>query len=217
MPPPQAPKQVRPARRGQHAKAHMKRLAVRAALAATRARAAAPPPAAQPARRGFRARPQQQRAGAARGGDESDPEEDRILEPAGDGGSEAEHPGSDDEMAGGVAAILEQPGGLFAQLPGYRVRVRLSLGGLPWQQGSWGRLHWVTLPLPVPHPLRVSTATPSPIKRVCAAATWACAPSAPSAMPWCGPGRGRRVAGVGKKCWGRVSTPPCVPSTRPCS
>ena len=56
--------------------------------------------------------------------------------------------------------------------------------GLPWQQGSWGKLQWVTQQPPVLLSLLVSTATPSPIKRVCAAAMWACAPSAPSAMPW---------------------------------
>ena len=135
MPPPPARYRVTIARRGQQTNATRARLAARAALASARARAAAPPPSARPARRGFRARPQQQRAEAAGGGDESDSGHSRILDPAGDGGSEAEHPGSEDEMAGGVAAILEQPGGLLAQLPGYRVRVRLHLGGLSLAAG----------------------------------------------------------------------------------
>ena len=42
-------------------------------------------------------------------------------------------------MAGGVPAVLEQPGGLLARLPGYRVvRVRLLLGGLPLAPGLLG-------------------------------------------------------------------------------
>ena len=135
MPPPQARNQVRLYRRGQHAKASNKRLAARASQAAARARAAAPPPPGHPRQRGFRARPQQQRAEVAGGGDESDSGDSRILDPAGDGGSDAEQPASDDEMAGDVAAIREQPGELLAQLPGYRVRVRLHLGGLPLAAG----------------------------------------------------------------------------------
>jgi hypothetical protein len=85
MPPPPARKQVRPYRRGQQTNAARGRLAARAALASARARAAAPPPPGRPARRGFRARPHLQPAVPAGGGDESDPEDGRILEPAGDG------------------------------------------------------------------------------------------------------------------------------------
>jgi hypothetical protein len=137
MPPPPARYRVTIARRGQQAKASRARVAAlgiraRADRLAAQQRAQAPP-----RQRGFRARLQLQPAVAAGGGDESDPEDGRILDPAGDGGSEAGHPGSDDEMAGGIAAILGQPGDLLALLPGYRVRIWV---GLPWKQGSWGKL-----------------------------------------------------------------------------
>ena len=155
MPPPQARKQVRLYWRGQHAKASNKRLAARASQAAARARAAAPPPPGHPRQRGFLARPQQQRAEVAGGGDESDSGDSRIMDPAGDGGgdggSDAEQPASDDEMVGDVPAILEQPGGLLAQLPGYRVRVRLHLGGLPLAAGLLGQAA-VGDPAPPPPP-----------------------------------------------------------------
>ena len=152
MPPPQARNQVRPARRVQHAKASRARVAAlgiraRADCLAAQQRAQAPL-----RQTGFRARPQQQPAVPAGGGDESDPEDGRILEPAGDGGSEAGHPGSDDEMAGGVAAILGQPGDLLALLPGYRVRVRLLLGGPPLAAGLLGQAAVGDPPPPRPFP-----------------------------------------------------------------
>ena len=128
-------KQVRPARRVQQAKASRARITARGRAVKTAARLAQQRAQGRLGQRGFSARPQKQRAEAAGGGDESDSEDSRILDPAGDGGSDAEQPASDDEMAGGVAAISEQPGGLFAQLPGYRVRVRLHLGGLPLAAG----------------------------------------------------------------------------------
>ena len=146
---PPAHSQVRPYRRGQHTNASRQRLAARASLAAARARDAAPQPAPRLAQRGVRAHPAAQRAGPAGGGDESDSEDSRILDAPGDDGSDAGHSGSDDEMAGGVPAVLGQPGGLLAQLPGYRaVRVRLSWAGFPWHQGSWGKLQRATLPPP---------------------------------------------------------------------
>jgi len=153
--PPQPPRyRAAMERRQRGAKASRARLTARAALASARARAAAPPPPGHPARRGFRARPQQQRAEAAGGVDESDSGGSRILDPAGDGGSDAEKPANDDEMAGDVAAILEQPGGLLAQLPGYRVRVRLHMGGLPLAAGLLGQaaVGDPAPPPPAPHP-----------------------------------------------------------------
>jgi hypothetical protein len=139
MDPPPPPYRVTMVRRDHQAKASRQRLASRASLAAARARDAAPQPAQRLAQRGFRAHPAAQRAGPAGGGDESDSEDSHILDAPGDGGSDAGHSGSDDEMADGVPAVLEQPGGLLARLPEYRVvRVRLLLGGLPLAPGLLG-------------------------------------------------------------------------------
>ena len=124
MAPPPPRKQVRPYRRVQQAKASRARITARGRAVKAAARLAQQRAQGRLGQRGFSARPQHQRVVPAGGGDESDPEDGRILDPAGDGGSEADHPGSGDEMAGGVAAILGQPGGLLAQLPGYRVRVK---------------------------------------------------------------------------------------------
>ena len=109
MAPPPARRQVRPYRRAQRARASRGRQSSGAALASARARVAQRRAQGRIGQRGTRGRPAQQRAVVPGGGDESNSEDSRILEPAGDGGSDAGHPGSDDEMAGGVAAILGQP------------------------------------------------------------------------------------------------------------
>ena len=116
------------ARRGQAAKASRARLSARAALASARARAAARRAPRRPAQRGGRVRPLGQRAGPADGGDESDSEDSRILDPA---GGDAGHPGSGDEGAEDDGALLGQPVGAIAQLGAHMVRVRLMLGGRP--------------------------------------------------------------------------------------
>ena len=77
---------------------------------------------------GGRGRSVRQRVGPAGGGDESDSEDSRILDPA---GGDAGHPGSGDEGAGDDEALLGQPVGAIAQLGAHRVRVRLMLGGHP--------------------------------------------------------------------------------------
>ena len=118
--------QVRPARRGQAAKASRGRQILRARAGLTAALALPRRAPRHPAQRGGRVRPLGQRAGPAGGGDESDSEDSHILDPPGD--------------AGGVPAIHGQPGDLLAQLPGYRgVRVRLFLGGLPLAAGLLGQ------------------------------------------------------------------------------
>jgi len=55
-------------------------------------------------------------------------------------------------MAGGVAAILGQPKDLLALLPGYRVRVRLLLGGPPLEAGHLGQAAVGDAPPPRPPP-----------------------------------------------------------------
>ena len=114
------------ARRGQAAKASRARIAARAAQAAARARAPSRRAPWRPAQKGGRVRPVGQRAGAAGGGDESDSEDSRILDPA---GGDAGHPGSGGESAGGGAHLFGQPAGAIAQLGAHRVRVKLMLGG----------------------------------------------------------------------------------------
>ena len=109
-------------RRGKQAKASRARVAARGRAAKAHARVAQQRAQGRPTQRAFRARSHLQHAEATGGGDESDSGDSHILDPPGDGGSEAEHPASDDDMAGGVPAILGQPGGLFALLPGDRVR-----------------------------------------------------------------------------------------------
>ena len=98
MAPPPPRKQVRPARRVQQAKASRARITARGRAVKAAARLAQQRAQGRLGQRGFSARPQQQRAEAAGGGDESDSGDSRILDPAVDGGSEEDHPGSDDEM-----------------------------------------------------------------------------------------------------------------------
>jgi hypothetical protein len=113
-------------RRGKRAKALRARLSARAALASARARRPYGHGPRHPAQRGERVRPVGQRAGPAGGGDESDSEDSRILDPA---GGDDPHPGSGDESSGDDAAQPGQPEGFIARLGARVFRVRLLLGG----------------------------------------------------------------------------------------
>ena len=153
MAPRPARTQVRPARRGQAAKALRARLTARAAQASARARAPAARAPMRPAQRVGRVRPEGQRAGLAGGGDESDSEDSRILDPAGGDDRDAEHPDSGDESGGDDAALPGEPVGAIARLGARSFRVRLVLGGHPAPGGHLAQ-GGVPAAVDLPPPLR---------------------------------------------------------------